>query len=346
MKMTDYDINVKLLYPVEKIVAQDEINHYSTKKSYMDFDDDYVFENDENQTLTEESELESHSSDTESQCSNIESHCNDLESHCNDLEYNSDLEHNSEIEESENESEDEYENAENEDDDQGYESESEKEDEEGYETDFSEAEEGFTYDFIKFADIYNFIEEEDKPFYDYLRNKFFDECDGRSPIYSLFKLYRVLFKGIEHFLIFPEIHRKLARIFQEVYNIYPFIEAEEMENILSTKNIPLFRIFIENCNNENEETCFFIQDIINSSEFHKDKIDAIRSYNGGLLNLDVFKVFIENDRDDYGNDETFDYFKDLIYSEKDDLTEDHLDLLNGDNVEEEIRDLFSDLIDN
>lgn len=202
-----------------------------------------------------------------------------------------------------------------------------------------------TSDFIfHFGDVhhtFDLIVSEDSDFYDYvMSDDFINECCG-APVYYLFKFYRHIGSFDQSLFLDTDKLRMLSCIFEYIFQHHSDVEDDEIEKILSTKNLILFRLFIESCTLDDNETNFFFQDIINSHNFHKDKVDFILTKYGGLLSPKIFSVFIENSYEDYGNERTHEYLMNMFRNEIQNLTDEQLEIIYSEG-DHEIKEIVSD----
>lgn len=200
-------------------------------------------------------------------------------------------------------------------------------------------------DFIfHFGDIhrtFDLIVSEDSDFYDYVMSEEFTDACGDSPLYYLFKFYRHIGSFDNSIFLNSETLKMLSCIFEYVFQYHGDIQTEEIEKIMSTRNLLFFRMFIESCTSDENQTNYFFQDMINSANFHKDKIDFVLTKYGGLLSPLIFSVFIENSYDDYGNDETYEYLMNIFRNEVQNLTDEQLEIIYSE-AEDEIKEIISE----
>jgi hypothetical protein len=225
-------------------------------------------------------------------------------------------------------------------DDESQDDDESQEDDDEISSVFSSLDVSFTYNFGNINEIYELIDDSDEDFDEYLRSEFMDECGESSPVYVLFKLYRSIFKGKEELIVVLNYLRKLSTIFSTVFAIHSRLQEDEMENILFTKHLLLFRIFVENCRNEECETAFLYQELIISDFFHLDKIQLIEEKEGGVLNNVIFNVIRQNSCLDYGNDKTYEHIIALLQNQRENFTEDHEEMLMLPDTASDIRDFF------
>jgi len=227
-------------------------------------------------------------------------------------------------------------------DDENEDNEDNDEDQNSVVSDTSHLTEQFEYDFGDFQNVFDLIISEDSGFYSYITStKFIEACVGKSPIYCIYKIYRLLAFLKPSTFLDTENVKLISFIMSYVYEFYPFIEEDEIENILMTRNMILFRLFIETCTTDDGPTNYFFQDLINSEKFHKDKIDFILTVYGGLLSPLIFAVFIENGNQDYGNEDTYDYLMNMFTNEIPNLTDEQLKIIE-DEADLEIQELVSE----
>lgn len=197
-----------------------------------------------------------------------------------------------------------------------------------------------SYDFCDILSIYELYISEDSDFYNYLRDSFEQEIDDNSPCYFLYKIYHAMFSDRPDLLACEDIYMMMGFIFGFVWNLFPYVTAEELDIIFEKSDFTLFKIFSENCDCEENKTHMFFSELLTCEKFHRVKLECILGTYKSFLNPDLFKIYICIDADEYNNEDLFEFMKELFLSKVDDFDEEHFDLLKEPDVSEYILELL------
>lgn len=188
----------------------------------------------------------------------------------------------------------------------------------------SEINNTFRYNFKNINLIYHLIMIGDEDFENYINSQFYEDADFH-PIYTLYKIYYLLFHYNTEELSQKDMMDKISTIIKYIYDIYSDILDEHIEMILNCNYILLYRAFMENCQEDDDP--YFINSIISSKRFHKDKFVLIIKIYNGIKNLNILKEIISSDESDFGNNRCKDYIFNYISEIQYELNEEQTDLI-------------------
>lgn len=167
------------------------------------------------------------------------------------------------------------------------------------------------YDFKDFINIQTLHEESDQGFYTYLQEEFENDLEDVSPIFFLYKLYEKIFEPNPQLMLVEEFLRSLTYIFSFIGETFPYYNECELDEIFSEEFIPFYKIIAENCS-EYEGTSYFFKELIQSENFHLDKINLALSMHEGILSDLIFNNLLELHEEDFCNEEVKEFLDDLI----------------------------------
>lgn len=188
----------------------------------------------------------------------------------------------------------------------------------------SEINNTFRYNFKNINLIYHLIMIEDEGFEDYINSQFYEDADF-YPIYTLYKIYYLLFHYNTEELSQNDMMDKISTIIKYIYDVYSDILDEHIEMILNCNYNLLYRAFMEIC--QEDDNPYFINSIISSKRFHKDKFVLIIKIYNGIKNLDTLKEIISSDEVDFGNNRCKDYIFNYISENQDELNDEQQEVI-------------------